>query len=191
MPQPVAAPRRRLIVLGFGALVLVVAAVLLLRLVTADPARLVTDTEGSDGPSSTEGPHLPGRDRFHVAYAGGLCIEHTRLATITSIEPRDAHGGLEVSAFSVFRRPSDHPVGDEPGDRLGDMPDYFGGQTVGSVCKKGPLEELALEFYKPDRRDAWASDFTVHYVVDGHACTTNIQMGVALCEKKGCNPFNV
>ena len=176
--------------LGIGALILVVAAVLL-RVVTADPARLVTDTEGMTGPSSTESPYTPGRDRFHVAYAGSLCVEHGDMVTITSIEPRDAHGGLEVSAFSVFQRPSDHAVGAEPGDRLGDMPDYFGGQTVGSVCKKGPLEEIALELYKPGRRDAWASDFTVYYVVDGRARTTNLRLGVALCEKKGCNPFNV
>ena len=193
MSQPVAsvAPRRRLFVLVVCALLVVIAVVVVMRVLARDSARLVTDSEGMTSPSSTEGPYLPGPGRYHVTYAGSLCIEHTTLATITSIEPRDGRGGLKVSAFSVFQRPSDHPVGDEPGDRLGEMPDYYGGETVGSTCKKGPVEEIALELYKPDRRDAWASNFTVHYVVDGHARTTNIWVGVALCEKKGCNPFNM
>jgi hypothetical protein len=177
--------RRRILLIGVLA-VLMFAAVLIQRHVGG--ARLVTDTQGTGPASSSMAPAVRGGGRFYVAYGGSLCVKHGGLATITSIEPRDAHGGLEVSAFSVFQRPSSHGVLGAGAGRLGDMPDFQGGETVGSKCDKAPLEEIAIEFYKPDAKNAWASDFTVHDVADGRDRTTNIRLDVALCEKAGCGP---
>lgn len=178
--------------LFLGVATVLVASILMGRQDAAAAPRLVTDTAGSEEPSGTMAPTLTGRDRFYVVYANTLCIEDAALATITSIEPADARGGLEVSGFSVFQRPADHPTGlSDEGRRLGEIADYHGSDNVGSTCGKGPMEELALELYKPESRDAWASDFTVHYVIDGEPATTNLRLGVAMCERKGCNPFGV
>lgn len=133
-------------------------------------------------------PAVRGGDRFYVAYAGSLCIEHGGLATITAIEPRDARGGLEVSGFSVFERPSLHAIPGAAFGRLSEVPDFRGGESVANGCGKSPFKEIALEFYKPEAKDAYASDFTVHYVADGRERTTNIRLSVALCEKMGCGP---
>jgi hypothetical protein len=177
--------RRRLSLIAVIA-VLTFAAMLSFRHVGG--TRLVTDTQGSGSASSSMAPAVRVGDRFYVAYGGSVCVKHGGLATVTSIEPRDAHGGLEVSGFSVFQRPSLHPIlGAAPG-RLADIPDFRGGETVASACGKPPFKEIAIEFYKPEAKDAWASDFTVHYLAGGRERTTNIQLGVALCEKEGCHP---
>lgn len=178
--------------LFLGIAVVLVASVLMGRQDAVAAPRLVTDTSGWEELPSTEGPWLKGGDRFYVVYANSLCIEDAALATITSIEAADARGGLEVSGFSVFQRPSSHATGllDE-GHRLGEIADYHGSDNVGSVCGEGPLEELALELYKPESRDAWATDFTVHYVINGEPARTNLRLGVAMCERRGCNPFGV
>jgi len=153
-----------------------------------EKARLVTDTAGSDFLPASMAPLVPGRDRFYAAYAGSICVKHGGLATITAIEPRDGHGGLEVTGFSVFERPSLHGIpGAVPG-RLAKVVDYRGGETVTNACGKAPFREIAIEFYKPKAKDAWASDFTVHYLADGRERRTNIRLGIALCEKKGCDP---
>jgi hypothetical protein len=177
---------RRRLSLIIAVAVLAFAAILVVRHLGA--TRLVTDTQG-DGPATVSmAPAVRGGDRFYVAHAGNLCIEHGGLATITSIEPRDAHGGLEVSGFSVFQRPSLHPIPGAAAGRLDDVPDFRGGETVANACGKPPFKEIAIELYKPEAKDAWASDFSVHYLAGGRERTTNIRLGVALCEKKGCGP---
>lgn len=175
------------VIVGLIAL-LMFASVLLERHGVSQEVSLVTDTQGRESPPSTTGPTLRGADAFYTVSAGNLCVARGDIATIASVEPNDAHGGLEVTAFSVFRRSADHPViGDEEG-RLGDVSDFRGGQIVGSECGDDLIDEIALELYKPRAEDAWASDFTVRYVANGKERTTNLRLGVALCEKKGCKP---
>lgn len=169
-----------------------VASVLMGRQGAVAAPRLVTTTAGWDEPSFFHGPLLPDRDRFYVVNAGALCVESAQFATITSIEPTDAHGGLEVSGYSVFDRVSGHATGEfDEGHRLGEIADYHGSDIVAGKCGTAPFEEIALELYKPEAEDAWASDFTVHYVVNGEPASTNIRVGVAMCERKGCNPFKL
>lgn len=149
---------------------------------------LVTDTQGSGPAAVSMAPAVRGGNRFYVAHAGGVCIEHGGLATITSIEPRDAHGGLEVSGFSVFQRPALHAIPGAASGRLSDVPDFRGVETVANACGKPPYREIAIEFYKPEAKDAWVSDFTVRYLAGDKKRTTNIRLSVALCEKAGCGP---
>lgn len=172
--------------------VVLVASVLMGRQDAADAPRLVTDTSGWEEPAGFHHPVFPDGDQFYVVNAGAVCVESAQFATITSIEPVDAHGGLEVSGYSVFGRVSGHATGmlDE-GHRLGEIADYHGTDVVAGKCGASPFEEIALELYKPEAEDAWASDFTVHYVVDGEPASTNIRVGVAMCERKGCNPFRL
>jgi hypothetical protein len=175
--------RSRLVALvGLGLAVVVLVGVMAQRNLQSG-SDLVIEADGS----ATATLGLVGTREYRSVYVGSLCVSEPGQVTVTSIEPADPRGGLDVTDFSVVPRGDDMAILGAAGGRLRDEPSYHGTKTVTVPCSTSRGADLFLELYKPGDRDAETPEFIVHYDSDDDDRTARLRFGFGLCRQEQCD----
>jgi hypothetical protein len=172
---------RLLALVGLGLAVVVLIGVVAQRNMQSGPD-LVIEADGS----ATATLGSVGAREHRSVFVGSLCVSEPGQVTVTSIEPADPRGSLDVTDFSVVPRVDDKAILGAAGGRLRDEPSYRGTKTVTVPCSASRDADLFLELYKPAARDAEAPEFIVQYESDGDDRTARLRFALGLCRHDQC-----